>query len=103
KALALAREGQGGVWGIENGIALVLAYLGELDDATTLVAALLASGDPMSVEVAQLPACIIDLERADLLSAGQRLERLRVVTTLGVADYTVGVLAARARWHQLSG
>jgi DNA-binding CsgD family transcriptional regulator len=102
QALALAQDGEQGVWGYENGIALILAYLGELDEASELVGELLASRNPVSVEIAQLPACVIDLERADLHSARERLERMQVVSALGVADYTVGVLTARARWHSLS-
>jgi DNA-binding CsgD family transcriptional regulator/tetratricopeptide (TPR) repeat protein len=102
QALALAQDGEQGVWGFESGIALILAYLGELDEATELVSRLLATRNPIIVDVVQLPACVIDLERADLTSARERLERLQAVHALGVADYTVMVLAARARWHQLS-
>ena len=102
QALALAQDGEQGVWGYETGIALILAYLGELDEATELVRGLLATRNPIIVDVVQLPACAIDLERADLPSARQRLDRLQGVHALGVADYTVMVLAARARWHQLS-
>jgi DNA-binding CsgD family transcriptional regulator/tetratricopeptide (TPR) repeat protein len=102
QALALAQDGEQGVWGFESGIALILAYLGGLDEATELVSGLLATRNPIIVDVVQLPACVIDLERADLASARERLERLQAVHALGVADYTVMVLAARARWHQLS-
>jgi DNA-binding CsgD family transcriptional regulator len=102
-ALARAQDGEQGVWAIEVGIALVLAYLGDLETASAQIDEVLARDDPLVVEFVQLPACVIDLERADLKTASQRLERLQVVPALGVADFTVGVLLARARWHYLSG
>jgi DNA-binding CsgD family transcriptional regulator len=103
QALALAEEGEQGLWGYQSGMALILAYLGELDEASEMIDQLFATGNPIVIEVTQLAACIVDLERADLASAAERLERLQVVYSLGVADYTLGFLAARARWHELSG
>jgi DNA-binding CsgD family transcriptional regulator len=82
---------------------LVLAYLGEIDEASVSLDRLLASDDQLIVGFAQLPACIVDLARLDSTSAWKRLERLRVVHSLGVAEFTLGVLAARARWYFQAG
>jgi DNA-binding CsgD family transcriptional regulator len=103
QALALAQDGEQGTWSEAVAVALTLVYVGELDEAGEIVSGLLDSDDPFAVEFAQLPACVIDLERADLERARQRLDRIRAVTSLGVADWTVGVLLARARWQYLSG
>ncbi|HEY3801907.1 MAG TPA: LuxR C-terminal-related transcriptional regulator [Kofleriaceae bacterium] len=89
-------------WTYQVGIALIDAYLGELDDADALVEELLARDDPVVDEFVQLPACIVDLQRGELPTARQRLERLQAVRTLQVPDYTVGVLAAQARLHHFS-
>ena len=103
QALAMAQDGEQGTWSEAVAVALTLVYVGELDEADELVNSLLESDDPLTVEFAQMPACVIDLERGDLPRAWERLERLRPVSSLGVADWTVGVLLARARWFYLSG
>ena len=102
EAARIAREHQLRSWTYEVGIALIDAYLGELDAANTLIDELLAHNDAVVDEFVQLPACIVDLQRGDLASARRRLERLQAVYTLQVAEYTVGVLAAEARLHHLS-
>jgi DNA-binding CsgD family transcriptional regulator len=102
EALALARDGQHATWAIEVGIALIYAYIGELDDASAIVDELCSRHDPIVTGFAQLPACLIDLERGDLGGASRRLERLQLVHSLGVADFIVGVMLLQARWHYLS-
>jgi tetratricopeptide (TPR) repeat protein len=102
EAIALARDGQHATWAIEVGIAVIYAYTGDLDDASAIVDELCSRHDPIVTEFAQLPACLIDLERGELGGASRRLERLQLVHSLGVADFIVGVLLAQARWHYLS-
>ena len=60
------------------------------------------AADPLITGFAQLPACVIELERGALDEASKRLEPMQLVTSLGVADFTVGVLLARTRWLYLS-
>jgi len=103
QAITTARATDRGSWPYEVGTALVLAYVGELDEASALVAKVVEAGDPVVAEFAQLPACVIDLEHGDLDIAWERLERLQAVHSLGIADFIVGVLAARGRWYVLSG
>jgi DNA-binding CsgD family transcriptional regulator len=99
QALELARRGEQGTWAIEVGIALILAYLGELDEVDAIVASLREQHDALIDEFVQLPACVVDIERGNQARARERLERLQGVYALGVAEFTAGVLLARARWH----
>jgi DNA-binding CsgD family transcriptional regulator len=103
QAIAIARDTPQGAWAYEVGTALVFGYLGELDEATSLLEPLFEASDPMVVEFAQLPACVVDVERGELDRAWQRLERLQGVYALGVHDFIRGVLAARGRWFLRSG
>lgn len=102
QAIIAALHTETGAWPYEVGTALVLARLADLDEASHLARTHLEGDNPVAREFAQLPACLVDLERGDLDSAWQRLERLQVVYSLGVADFIVGVLVARARWFLLS-
>jgi DNA-binding CsgD family transcriptional regulator/tetratricopeptide (TPR) repeat protein len=104
EAVATARgSAEAAAWTFECGVATLLAYRGDLDEATTDVDALVAVGVPMITEFAQLGACVVDIERGDLARASSRLERLAAVTLLQVDELTAGVLLARARWEYDSG
>lgn len=103
QATAVAQERGLAWWTYDLGTALVLAYLGDLDEASTTTDRYLAADNPLIVEFAQLPACVVELERGELIEAWERLERLQGVYALGVPEWILGVLIARGRWYLLSG
>jgi DNA-binding CsgD family transcriptional regulator len=94
---------QSGAWAYEGGIAIALVYMGDLDEAQIWVDRLIGLGSPIVTEIAQLPACVIDVERGDLDQVAARLDRLAAVTQLEIDEYTAAVLLLKARWSLDSG
>jgi DNA-binding CsgD family transcriptional regulator len=104
QAMVTARAGQEtSVRTHEVGMALVLAYRGDLNDAMAWIDRLLALHSPLITEFVQLPASVVDLERGELDAAAERLDRMAPVTALRIDEYTAGVLLGRARWALESG
>jgi ATP/maltotriose-dependent transcriptional regulator MalT len=95
-AAAAARNPETVSWPLDVGVATIVALMGRLVEADVLVGELTATGPPLAVEFAQLPACLIDLGRGDVTSARQRISRMEAVDTLAVTQLTIAVMLARA-------
>ncbi|WP_426574374.1 LuxR C-terminal-related transcriptional regulator [Aquihabitans sp. McL0605] len=103
EALAAARRGETAAYLMEAGVATLLAYLGDLDEADELIAEVRATDSPIAAGFADFPACIVDIERGDLDAAWPRLTRMDAVAALGIMHLTIGVHWVRARAAYQSG
>ena len=97
QAVATAEHGnETAVWTHQAGIAVILAYRGDLEESMALVGRLVETGSPIVRAFAQLPACIVEGERGELDRVAGRLEQLAPVAALRIDEYTAAVLLARA-------
>lgn len=96
-AAAASRNPETVSWPLEVGVATILALMGRLDESGAIVDELTCAGPSLAVEFAQLPACLIDIERGDLAAARHRIARMEAVDTLAVTQLTLAVRLARAR------
>jgi DNA-binding CsgD family transcriptional regulator/tetratricopeptide (TPR) repeat protein len=102
-ALELVEEAGRDPWPYRVGVAILRAMAGDLEEASGLIAKLLASDDPLASEFAQHPALLIDLEHNDLASARRRLARMAPVRGLGEPMFTAAVLSDEAKLELLAG
>jgi DNA-binding CsgD family transcriptional regulator len=102
-ATAAARNPETVSWPLDAGVATILALIGRLDEADSLVDELMRTGPPLAAEFAQLPACLVDLGRGDMQTARERISRMAAVDTLAVTQLAIAVRFARAQLELAEG